>query len=34
MTAEELSQVIVEGMEDKKALDIVVMDLRKIKNTV
>lgn len=34
MTAEALSQVIILGMEDKKALDIVVVDLRKIKNTV
>ena len=34
MTAEELSKVIVKGMEEKKASDILVMDLRKIKNTV
>lgn len=34
MTAEALSKVIVKGMEEKKASDIVVMDLRKIKNTV
>ena len=34
MTAEELSKVIVKGMEEKKASDIVVMDLRDIKNTV
>lgn len=34
MTAEELSKVIVRGMEEKKASDIVVMDLRDIKNTV
>lgn len=34
MTAEELSKIIVKGMEEKKASDIVVMDLRKIKNTV
>lgn len=34
MTAEELSKVIIDGMEDKKALDIVLIDLRSIKNTV
>lgn len=34
MTAEELSKVIVKGMEEKKASEIVVMDLRQIKNTV
>jgi ribosome-associated protein len=34
MTAEALSKVIIKGMEEKKATDIVVMDLRKIKNTV
>ncbi|HLT07179.1 MAG TPA: ribosome silencing factor [Cyclobacteriaceae bacterium] len=34
MTAEELSKIIVQGMEDKKASNIVVMDLRDIKNTV
>ena len=34
MTAEELSKVIVKGMEEKKASSIVVMDLRDIKNTV
>lgn len=34
MTAEELSKVIVKGMEERKASDILVMDLRKIKNTV
>ncbi|MEX2593202.1 MAG: ribosome silencing factor [Anditalea sp.] len=34
MTAEELSKVIVKGMEEKKASNIVVMDLRDIKNTV
>lgn len=34
MTAEELSGVIVKGMEEKKASNIVVMDLRDIKNTV
>lgn len=34
MTAEELSKIIVKGMEEKKASNIVVMDLREIKNTV
>lgn len=34
MTAEELSKIIVKGMEDKKASDIIVMDLRSIKNSV
>ena len=34
MTAKELSEVIVKGMEEKKASNIVVMDLRDIKNTV
>lgn len=33
MTAEELSKIIVKGMEDKKASDIVVMDLRGVKNS-
>jgi ribosome-associated protein len=32
--SEELSQVIVKGMQEKKASDIVVMDLRKVKNAV
>lgn len=34
MTAEELSKIIVKGMEEKKASDIVVMDLREINNSV
>jgi len=34
MTAEELSNVIVKGMEEKKASDIVVMDLRDINSTM
>jgi ribosome-associated protein len=34
MTAEALSKVIVKGMEEKKASEILVMDLRKIKNAV
>lgn len=33
MTAEELSKIIVKGMEDKKASEIVVMDLRGVKNS-
>ena len=33
-TSETLSGVIVKGMQEKKASDIVVMDLRKIKNAV
>ena len=32
--SETLSDVIVKGMQEKKATDIVVMDLRKIKNAV
>jgi ribosome-associated protein len=32
--SEKLSQVIVKGMQEKKASDIVVMDLRKVKNAV
>lgn len=32
--AEMLSSVIVQGMKEKKASDIVVMDLRKLKNAV
>ncbi|MBS9523052.1 ribosome silencing factor [Litoribacter ruber] len=34
MTAEQLSKVIVKGMEEKKASDIVVMDLRNVKSSV
>ncbi len=33
-SSETLSEVIVKGMQEKKANDIVVMDLRKIKNAV
>ena len=33
-SAEKLSEVIVKGMQEKKAVNIVVMDLRKVKNTV
>ena len=32
--AEKLSEVIVKGMQEKKAIDIVVMVLRKVKNAV
>jgi ribosome-associated protein len=32
--AEKLSEVIVKGMQEKKAVDIVVMDLRNVKNAV
>lgn len=32
MTAEQLSKVIIKGMEEKKASNIVLMDLRNIKN--
>ncbi|MDN3670185.1 ribosome silencing factor [Echinicola jeungdonensis] len=34
MTAEELSKIIVKGMEEKKASDIVLMDLREITDSV
>lgn len=34
MTATKLSKVIIKGMEEKKASNIVLMDLRKVKNTV
>ncbi|MGC3948753.1 MAG: ribosome silencing factor [Chryseolinea sp.] len=33
-SSEKLSDAIVKGMQEKKATDIVVMDLRKIKNAV
>jgi len=33
-SAETLSDVIVKGMQEKKATDIIAMDLRKIKNAV
>ncbi len=32
--SEKLSELIVKGMQEKKASDIVVMDLRKVKNAV
>ena len=32
--SEKMSQVVVRGMQEKKALDIVVMDLRNIKNAI
>ena len=34
MTADALSKVIIRGMEEKKASEILVLDLRKIKNAV
>jgi ribosome-associated protein len=34
ISSEKLSEVIVKGMQEKKAIDIVVMDLRKVKNAV
>ncbi|MFC3880400.1 ribosome silencing factor [Algoriphagus namhaensis] len=34
MTANQLSKIIIKGMEEKKASDIVLMDLRKVKNSV
>ena len=33
-SSEKLSEAIVKGMQEKKAADIVVMDLRKVKNAV
>ena len=34
VSSEKLSEVIVKGMQEKKATDIVVLDLRKLKNAV
>ena len=34
MTSQQLSKVIAKGMEEKKASDIVIMDLRSVKDTV
>jgi len=34
VSSEKLSEVIVKGMQEKKAADIVVMDLRRVKNAV
>ena len=34
MNSEELSKLVVKGMEDKKAEDIIIMDLRKIKSSI
>jgi ribosome-associated protein len=34
MTAEALSKIITKGMEEKKASDIIILDLRNIKNSV
>jgi ribosome-associated protein len=33
-SSEKLSEIIVKGMQEKKAIDIVIMDLRKVKNAV
>lgn len=34
LSSEELSQVIIHGMQEKKATDILLLDLRKINNTI
>ncbi|HAA17091.1 MAG TPA: ribosome silencing factor [Cytophagales bacterium] len=34
MTAEDLSKLVVHGMQEKKAQDIVILDLRNVKNAV
>ena len=34
MNSEELSKIIIDGMEEKKASDIVLMDLREVKGSV
>ena len=34
LPAEELSRIVVEGMQEKKAQDIVVLDMRKVSNSV
>lgn len=34
MSSEELGNIVVKGMEEKKAEDIVIMDLRKVKGSV
>jgi len=34
MSSEELSNIVVKGMEEKKAEDIVIMDLRKVKGAI
>ena len=34
MNSEQLSKIIIEGMEEKKASDIVLMDLREVKGSV
>lgn len=34
MNTEQLSKIIIEGMEEKKASDIVLMDLREVKGSV
>ena len=34
LNSEQLSQVVVKGMQEKKALDIVLMDLRQVNNAI
>lgn len=34
LSSEELSKLVVKGMQEKKAIDIVVMDLREVKNAI
>lgn len=34
LSSKDLSQLVVRGMQEKKAVDIVVMDLRQVKNAV
>ena len=34
LSSKDLSQIVVRGMQEKKAVDIVVMDLRQVKNAV
>ncbi len=34
ISSEQLCQLVVKGMQEKKALDVVVMDLREIKNAI
>ena len=34
LSSEQLSELVVKGMQEKKAIDIVVMDLREIKNAI
>ena len=34
MDSEELSRLVVQGMQEKKALDIILMDLKQVKNAI